>query len=105
MVDLQEFLKLQRELDEEICLKNDISPTALDTAIALSVEASELIDACDYKWWSKDYHTLDDVKEEAIDVLHFLLSFFNILGMDDKEIFDLYKNKRRINFERQNKEV
>lgn len=45
---------------------------------------------------------LDHLKEESIDILHFLLILWLKLGMDEKEIFDKYKEKMGVNIKRQN---
>ena len=63
-----------------------------------------------HKSW-KDYSTLTPgqliyqknlAKEESIDMLHFMINIFLCLGMDEKEIIDMYKEKNKINYDRQN---
>ena len=101
---MDELLKWQAELDKSIIEKSSVIPTRKDLATALLVEAAELLESCSYKWWKSE--VLDDsaVKEEAIDVLHFLLSFFNKMGMDEDEVKWLYLNKRGVNFDRLEKQ-
>jgi dimeric dUTPase (all-alpha-NTP-PPase superfamily) len=97
---MQELLELQKELDEEIS-KHFNDPSILQIATALSVEASELIDACGLKYWKKKpQKSREEIIEEGIDVLHFLLSFFNHLGLNEDEIKRAYKAKWGVNFKR-----
>jgi len=56
------------------------------------------------KHWSSKRLDMPDwskVKEELIDVLHFVLTMFLILGMDENEICGLYLLKNRVNIIRQ----
>lgn len=63
-----------------------------------------------HKSW-KDYSNLTSeellyqknlAKEESIDMLHFMINIFLCLGMDEKEIISMYKEKNKINYDRQN---
>ena len=101
---MNELLKWQAELDESIIKKSSVAPTSKDLATALLVEAAELLESCGYRWWKSE--VLDDsaMKEEAIDVLHFLLSFFNKVEMDEDEVKRLYLKKRGVNFNRLSKQ-
>lgn len=57
------------------------------------------------KHWKKDSKTApvdyDKVKKEMIDVLHFILTLFLILDMDEHDIFECYIAKHKVNYERQ----
>lgn len=62
-----------------------------------------------HKYWA-DYSNLTDedwknkigaAKEEWIDVFIFMMNVALFLGMDQDEIFEKYKNKQKINVERQ----
>jgi dimeric dUTPase (all-alpha-NTP-PPase superfamily) len=101
---MKELLQKQKQLDELVIETGRKDPTLLEKAVALSVEASELIDAAGYKWWvwSDNGREIDEkmVREEAIDVLHFLLSIFLSLGMDATAVKDEYTKKWRKNFQR-----
>ncbi|MDG0860361.1 dUTPase [Staphylococcus equorum] len=56
-----------------------------------------------YDRWSSQEH--DDqirlTKEEYIDSLHFLINIGIGLGMDDEEIITMYREKNKVNYERQ----
>lgn len=68
----------------------------------LIVEASEalapFLNAT--KPWKPDVVDLDEVDEEMIDVLHFLLTYFNFRGLDAKDVILAYRNKNLANFNR-----
>lgn len=56
-----------------------------------------------WKHWKKNQEfNINNAKDEAIDILHFLLSIFIYLKMDAKEIRERYLIKNKINHDRQN---
>lgn len=74
-------------------------------------EVTEMLRELPYHKSWKDYSDLnsDDLirsdqraKEEAIDILHFMINIFLSLGMDEEEIINMYKEKNKINYDRQN---
>jgi dimeric dUTPase (all-alpha-NTP-PPase superfamily) len=69
---------------------------------ALSQETSELIDSVPWKWWAK-YQTFDmqNARVEAVDMLHFLISICQVLGMSAEDVHALYLKKNEVNFQRQ----
>lgn len=69
---------------------------------AASQELAELIDSVPWKWWAK-YQTFDqqNARIEVVDLFHFLISLAQVLGMDAKDVHDLYNQKNRLNFKRQ----
>lgn len=53
------------------------------------------------KPWKKNLELpLEEVQEELVDILHFLLQAFIILDMDADDIVELYRIKNRINHRR-----
>lgn len=80
-----------------------------DYTFAASSECQELMDCCNWKFWSDEGHTdqyqkilnLKNSKIEAIDILHFLISIFQILDMTPDDIFKIYKMKHEKNILRQ----
>lgn len=52
------------------------------------------------KWWSDEIKFEESI-EESIDALHFLLSFWIHIGVSAEELFTFYKEKNKINHERQ----
>ena len=71
-------------------------------ALALIVEAGELLDAAHCQWW-KNPRPIDreHLKEEAVDVFHFAVSVALAAGMDARELFERYQSKNRENIARQ----
>ncbi|MDR0595322.1 MAG: dUTPase [Puniceicoccales bacterium] len=69
---------------------------------ALQQEISELIDSVPWKWWAK-YQKFDEqnARVEVIDILHFLVSIAQVLGMTPEDFFEAYQKKNDINHKRQ----
>jgi dimeric dUTPase (all-alpha-NTP-PPase superfamily) len=69
---------------------------------AASQEMAELIDSVPWKWWAK-YQEFDvqNAKVEVVDLFHFIISLAQVLGMDAKDVHDLYNQKNKLNFKRQ----
>lgn len=69
---------------------------------AMSQEVAELIDCVPWKWWAK-YQTFDvqNAQVEIVDLLHFLISAAQVLGLSAREVHDLYCQKHRVNVQRQ----
>ncbi len=80
-------------------------------AYQIGDEANELQKCCLTKWWVDEFKNggtlfetvLDrtNAKIEAIDILHFLLSVFQILDMTPDDIVNIYKLKHEKNIQRQ----
>lgn len=70
--------------------------------LAMISELAELLAEVNYKWW-KNPKTIDtaNVKEELIDILHFFVGMCNRMGMNSKELFEIYLSKNEENFKRQ----
>ncbi|MCI8612923.1 MAG: dUTPase [Clostridia bacterium] len=106
MDKLEELLKKQKELDEFIATRRNLSFDREEwirkKCTALYVEVGELLDEVNYKWW-KDPKKDNDVrvKEEIIDVLHFFLGICNDAGLSADEIYDIYMSKNNENRKRQ----
>lgn len=85
----------------------------LFNVLCLKQELSELVDFLPFKTWKhytkKDFISTEyggrlnlwEIKLEAIDCLHFLVNIFLILGMNSKDILELYLFKNKINHKRQ----
>lgn len=71
--------------------------------LAMMDELGELINEVNYKWW-KNPQPVDEqrVKEELVDVLHFLVSMCLKMDMDAQELCRRYLAKNQENFDRQN---
>lgn len=56
-----------------------------------------------YDSWGPEEHENAELKskEEAIDMLHFMMNIFLALGMDESEIINMYREKNKLNHDRQ----
>ncbi|MCC5848377.1 MAG: dUTPase [Verrucomicrobia bacterium] len=69
---------------------------------ATSQELAELVDSVPWKWWAKyQKFDLQNARVEVVDLFHFLISLAQVLGMDAKDVHDLYNQKNKVNFQRQ----
>lgn len=51
---------------------------------AIIAESGELLDSLGYKWWKKQEPDMENVKVEAIDLLHFVISeYIQNIGIDE----------------------
>lgn len=51
--------------------------------------------------WEKFQEQKQLQKEEAIDALHFMINILLALGMDEDEVIKMYKEKNKLNYQRQ----
>lgn len=93
----------QRELTETIGVysSNDFS-SLKDVVACMTVESSEALAhfLTSGKPWKPQEPDMDEVDEEMIDVLHYLLTYFNLREWSDHEIVRRYRSKNLRNFER-----
>lgn len=108
MDKLDKIFLMQKALNDDIAERrgldrSDKSEWLQRQTLAMMSEMAELIDEVNFKWW-KNPKPLDDekIKYEIVDILHFFVSMCLTSGMDSKELFDLYLNKNKENFDRQN---
>lgn len=116
MYKLEEIWKLQHELNCKIGLDTINDPEKkkwlFQITWALHDEVQELSNSCHWKWWSKEVKENPDLmfkgirdegnaKIEAIDILHFLISVFQVLDMTPEDVFEIYKQKHQKNVLRQ----
>ena len=74
----------------------------LKFACALRQEVAELVDCVPWKWWAHyQKEDLEHAKVELIDIIHFVISLAQTLGMSAEDIFNVYMKKNAINFQRQ----
>ena len=106
MDKLETMFRMQQALDTEIAEKRNLNYTREEWVqkgvLATLSELSEVLDEVNFKWW-KNPKPLDEakLKEELVDVTHFLLSMCIHSGMDAQELFDIYVEKNRENVNRQ----
>ena len=105
---LKEIFRLQGELNQRIGVDTLHMPEEkqpewiLNYCRALSQEIAELTDSVPWKWWAK-YQNFDkqNARVEVADMFHFLVSLAQVLGMTAEDIFNAYKEKHRVNLQRQ----
>ena len=99
---------MQRALNERIGVHTEGMSEAektqwvLNYCRAMSQEIAELTDSVPWKWWAK-YQKFDEqnARVEVVDLLHFLISLAQVLGMSADDIFQAYVKKNAVNFQRQ----
>ena len=104
MTDIQEMKEKFADFLKERDWERFHNPK--DLAIALSVEANELLEH--FQWKSLDEvekimkKNRDEIESEVADIMHFLIAFSNATGIDLKEAFD---KKLAINHKRYPKDL
>lgn len=108
MVDkLEEIFRLQASFNEELFRTRGLDASDTETwiqrlTLAMLSEMAELLDEVNFKWWkNKKEFRPDLAKGELVDILHFFVSMCQRVGMNAQELFDLYLEKNRENFQRQ----
>lgn len=102
MDKLDEIFQMQYELNKRIGIdsksltEEERIKWVLNYIRALQQEAAELTDSVPWKWWAK-YQKFDaqNAKVEVVDMLHFLISIAQVLGMEAKDFHDAYVKKTR----------
>ncbi len=70
--------------------------------LAMLSELAELLDEVNFKWWkNKKEINKANLKEELVDILHFFVSMCLSAGMTSEELYNIYINKNKENFDRQ----
>lgn len=108
MDKLDEIFQMQYELNKRIGIdsknltEEERIKWVLNYIRALQQETAELTDSVPWKWWAK-YQKFDaqNAKVEVVDMLHFLISIAQVLGMEAKDFHDAYVKKNAINHSRQ----
>lgn len=110
MDPLSQMWAMQRTIN----LRCGINPTRFDMKDivhwtkeylhALNQEGSELLDSLPWKWWRPvDAQTADlqNARVEVVDMMHFLISLAQVLGMSSDDMFRIYSEKNQVNHNRQ----
>ena len=108
MDKLEEIFKMQYELNKRIGVdtsnmdESEKIKWVLNYSRALQQENCELVDSVPWKWWAK-YQTFDvqNARVEVVDMLHFLVSVAQVLGMSADDFYQAYAKKNHINHDRQ----
>ena len=104
MDKLDTIFEMQGALDRYIAEKRELNFTDEEwvqkKCLAMISEISELLCEVNFKWW-KNPKELDykAIKEEMVDILHFLVGMSVNVGMTAQEMFDIYYAKNKENFD------
>lgn len=66
------MVELQHQFNKQVA--EDYLDKNFNWNSAIIVESGELLDSLGYKWWKKQEPDMENVKVEAIDLLHFVIS-------------------------------
>jgi len=105
---LAEIFRMQAELNQRIGVNTLNMPEAgkpewvLNYCRAMTQEVAELTDSVPWKWWAR-YQKFDkqNARVAVADLFHFLVSLAQVLDMSAEDIFEAYRKKNAVNFQRQ----
>lgn len=106
MDKLDQIFAMQKALNDDIQERRNLNFTQEEwiqkTILATISELAEVLEESNFKWW-KNHQPLDEaaLKEELVDVLHFFVSLCLRSGMNADELFEIYRDKNKENFDRQ----
>lgn len=76
------IVELQHQFNKQVF--EDYLKRGLNWNSAIIAESGELLDSLGYKWWKKQVPDMENVKVEAIDLLHFVISeYIQNIGIDE----------------------
>ena len=106
MDKLEQIFHYQGMFDRELAEKRHLDFPMVEwiqkETLAMMSELAELIDEVNFKWWKNPKECdVRRVKEELVDILHFFVSMCIKAGMDAEELFAMYLEKNKENFDRQ----
>lgn len=104
---LTQIFAMQKALDDRIVSERGIDKTldewVIGITLAMESEIDEIRREVNWKWW-KNPKPIDQalLKEEVIDMWHFLVSLSDKVGLTPDEVYDVYCRKNTENHARQN---
>ncbi len=107
MDKLDTIFQMQGMLDDDIITRRSLQGISREEwiqkeVLAIVSELGELLDEVNFKWWKNPKPINENaLKEEMVDVLHFFISMCIKAGMSADELFAMYKEKNKENFDRQ----
>jgi dimeric dUTPase (all-alpha-NTP-PPase superfamily) len=107
MDKLDEIFTMQAALNDDIVNTRGLPQYDMQTwiqklTLATISELSELIDEVNFKWWKNEKEiNVDNVRDEIVDIVHFVVSMALRSGMSAQELYDRYMAKNKENFDRQ----
>lgn len=107
---LEDIFSSQQALDQEIIKRRNLPSFTKEEwlqkeVLALMSELAEVLNETNFKWWKKQHALTDEkIKEEIVDLLHFVISISLKMGMDAEELYCLYLKKNKENWHRLDRE-
>lgn len=103
---LELMLTEQHKLDSRIIKEHNVSVKMEDrmkqNILAIMSEIGELMEGFHWKHWKRRTKPrIKYMKEELIDIQHFLNGMYLTLGMSADEVYEMYMEKNRENHGRQ----
>jgi len=105
---LHELFQMQKALNERIGVHTESMSEEekikwiLNYSRAVIQEIAELTDSVPWKWWANyQKFEVQNARVEVVDLLHFVISLAQVLGMDADDVFEAYVKKNAVNFRRQ----
>jgi len=105
---LDTIFAMQKALNDDIISRRHLENISNDEwqqkyTLAMLSELAETLDGTNFKWWKNPKPRDEDyLREEIVDMLHFLVSMALKSGMDAQMLYDIYMKKNAENFSRQN---
>lgn len=102
LFEMQNKLNLRIGVNVDTMTDEERVHWVLNYCRAMGQEIAELTDSVPWKWWAK-YQQFDKQNccVEVVDMLHFLISLAQVLGMSADDVFNAYVKKNEVNFQRQ----
>ena len=99
---MQRALNLRIGVDTGTMDEAEKTKWILNYCRAMGQDMAELTDSVPWKWWAK-YQKFDEqnARVEVVDLLHFLISMAQVLGMSADDVFAAYVKKNEVNLRRQ----
>ena len=89
----KKMVKLQHQFNKQVA--EDYLDKNFNWNSAIIAESGELLDSLGYKWWKKQEPDMENVKVEAIDLLHFVISDTLQMNYDIRNFGDILNSTIR----------
>ena len=107
MDKLEKIFYMQNMFDQDLIKNRNLEDINMPEwiqkeTLAMLSELAELIDEVNFKWWKNPKEVSERrVKEELVDILHFFTAMCLHAGMTADELYEMYMEKNKENFDRQ----
>lgn len=87
---IKEMFVIQEDMN--VLIDSNWMKSRNDYGIAAIIEAAEMIDHLQWKWWKKEENEIEQSYIESIDIHHFLMSMLLIKIEDKDKVYDEISN-------------